>query len=198
MAIWYILLQFGIFYCNLVYFMAIWYILWQLSIFYYNLVYLIGIGHILWQFGIFDWNLVYFMANWIFYGNLVYSFQFWYVAQRKIWQPRLRDWKGLFSGLVRPKTAWLTWLRVRELRKKWICFWHWVDLANHFGPCKLVPRQKYLTNHFGPCKTVKQNDLNNHFGPCKLLGFISDKYMKTGSNFFYCNRIHEFYPLLIG
>jgi hypothetical protein len=36
---WYILLPFGIFHCNLVYFIAIWYISLQFGIFHCNLVF---------------------------------------------------------------------------------------------------------------------------------------------------------------
>jgi hypothetical protein len=39
-----------------------------------HLVYCVAIWYILWPFG-------------SFYGYLVYLFQFWYVAQIKIWQP---------------------------------------------------------------------------------------------------------------
>jgi hypothetical protein len=51
MAIWYILLLYGIFLGNLVYFNVVWYILWPVGIFY---------GH----FGIFYVNLVYNSAVW--------------------------------------------------------------------------------------------------------------------------------------
>jgi hypothetical protein len=45
--------------------------------------------------GVFQWEMmVYFMVIWsilqpfgIFYCHLVYIFPFWYVVQRKIWQP---------------------------------------------------------------------------------------------------------------
>jgi hypothetical protein len=51
------------------YFKAIWYILWSFGTFCGRLVHFAVIWSILWSFGI-------------------YFFPFWYVAQRKIWQPR--------------------------------------------------------------------------------------------------------------
>jgi hypothetical protein len=50
-AIWYILLPFGLFYCHLVYFIAIWSILLPFGIFCGDLVYFVAIWCILWQFG---------------------------------------------------------------------------------------------------------------------------------------------------
>jgi hypothetical protein len=51
MAIWYIVLPFGIFYCHLVYFIAIWYIFCHLVYFYCNLGWQLG-RNILRSFGI--------------------------------------------------------------------------------------------------------------------------------------------------
>jgi hypothetical protein len=56
----FILLPFGLFCCQLVYFMAIWYILWPFGIFYGHLVYCMAIWHILLSLGIFCCHLVYF------------------------------------------------------------------------------------------------------------------------------------------
>jgi hypothetical protein len=44
------------------------------------LVYFIAVWSILRAIGIF-------VANWYFYCHLVYFFPFWYVEERKIWQP---------------------------------------------------------------------------------------------------------------
>jgi hypothetical protein len=41
----------------------------------------------LWAFGKFYGHLVYFMAMGIFDDFLVYFFTFWYVVERKFWQP---------------------------------------------------------------------------------------------------------------
>jgi hypothetical protein len=60
-AIWYILLPFGIFYCHLVYFIAIWYILLPFGIFCGDL-------------GIFYYHLVYFMAIWYILRSFWYTF----------------------------------------------------------------------------------------------------------------------------
>jgi hypothetical protein len=43
--------------------------------------------YILWAFGLFYGHLIDFWTFGIFSGYLVYFFPFWYVVQKKIWQP---------------------------------------------------------------------------------------------------------------
>jgi hypothetical protein len=69
-AFWYILLQFGILYGHLVYFMVIWTILRPFGILYGNLVDFTAIWYILLQFG-------------ILYGHFGIYSPSWYVAARK-------------------------------------------------------------------------------------------------------------------
>jgi hypothetical protein len=115
---WYILWPFGIFYRHYVstfcghlvylttimwvYFMAIWYILPPLGIFCSHLVYFTAIWHILPPFGIFCAHLVYICR---LFGIF---FLFWYVLQRKIWQPWL-------DPLSEPSALFLFGSRVTRL-----------------------------------------------------------------------------------
>jgi hypothetical protein len=81
-ANWSILLPYGIFCGQMVYFVAKLY------------TYFVAKWYISWPNGIFCGQMVYFVAKWyilwpndIFYGYLVYFPPFWYVVARKIWQP---------------------------------------------------------------------------------------------------------------
>jgi hypothetical protein len=53
-------LDIGLFYCHLVYFVVLWYILWYFGIFCGTLVFFVVLWYILWYFGIFCGTIVYF------------------------------------------------------------------------------------------------------------------------------------------
>jgi hypothetical protein len=103
MAIWYILMTFGIFDGHLVYITVIWYILWPFGLYWWHLVYLMAIWSILLPFGIFCGHLVYINDIWctylwsfyIFYGYLVaYFSRFGMLSQEKSGNPGAQ-WKPL-------------------------------------------------------------------------------------------------------
>jgi hypothetical protein len=87
MAISNISQPFDISYGHLVHFVVNWYTLWSIGTFCGQLVHFVVNWYILWSIGTFCGQLVHFVVNWYILRSNGIFFTFWYVVQRKIWQP---------------------------------------------------------------------------------------------------------------